>query len=512
SIPMLILSGQVKRETCMAFHTVPGLRQLGDQEADIAAMVRGITKYVAVVRDPNDILYHLERALALATEGRPGPCWLDIPSDIQAASIDPSCLRRYDPAEDAPVWSRQGLESVCSEILHRLRTASRPVILAGTGIRLANAVQAFQRLVDKLRIPVTTAWTHDIVPTASPYFCGRQGTIGDRAGNFTVQNSDLLLVLGSRLCIRQVGYHGKAFAREAFKIQVDIDPAELQKPTVSIDLPVCCHLLDFISELEKQLDARGDDSPKHADWLAWCKERVSRYPVVQPRHREFHDGINPYHFFDRLSDRLQDDDVLVCANATATIVPFQVVAMRGCQRMFSNSGSASMGWELPAAVGAAIARRGKRVLCLAGDGSIQMNLQELQTIVHHKLPVKVFVLDNAGYLSIRSTQNNFFGRLVGAGPSSGVSFPNMLDVARAFGIPAIEIEGRDFEASLSSVLASQGPCVGVVRLDPQQGFEPRSSSKSLPDGRIVSAPLEDMYPFLERDELRSNLFIEEWKN
>lgn len=511
SIPMLVVSGQVKRETCLAFNHVPGLRQLGDQEADIASMVAGITKHVAVVRNPDDARYHFERALHLAVSGRPGPCWLDVPSDVQSAQIDPGSLRAYDPNEDLPAWTRDDLPEICCDILRRIRAASRPVILAGTGVRLSGAVDVFLRVIRKLGIPVTTAWTHDILPSASPVHCGRQGTIGDRAGNLVVQNSDMLLVLGSRLCIRQVGYNWKSFAREAFKIQVDIDPAEQRKPTVHVDLPVCCDLRDFLEEFETQLDAEPHAEFRHARWLEWSKERGRLYPVVQPHHRSFRGAINPYHFFEVLSDCLDDDDVLVCANATATIVPFQVVPVRGQQRMFSNSGSASMGWELPAAVGAAIARNGKRVVCFAGDGSIQMNLQELQTIKHHRLPVKVFVLDNAGYLSIRSTQTNFFGRLTGAGPESGVTFPDMTAVAQAYGVQALRIEGPDFEQSIRAALSTEGPCVSVVKLDPQQGFEPRTSSKALPDGRIVSAPLEDMYPFLDRDELRKNLLIDEWR-
>lgn len=510
SIPMLVVSGQVKRETCMAFNDVPGLRQLGDQEADIASMVARVTKSVAVVRDPNDVKYHFERALHLAVSGRPGPCWLDVPSDVQSALVEPDGLRAYDPRDDAPAWTCDGLSETCTEIIRRLRASSRPVILAGTGVRLAGAVEAFRRVVDKLGIPVTTAWTHDLLPTASPVHCGRQGTIGDRAGNLVVQNSDLVLVLGSRLCIRQVGYNWKAFAREAFKIQVDIDPTELRKPTVHVDLPVCCDLRNFLEVLETQLDAEPLDPSRHAHWLAWCKERGTLYPVVQPHHRAFRGGINPYHFFEVLSGCLDDDDVLVCGNATATIVPFQVVPIRGQQRMLSNSGSASMGWELPAAVGAAVARRGERVVCFAGDGSIQMNVQELQTIKHHRLPVKVFVLDNAGYLSIRSTQTNFFGRLTGAGPESGVTFPDMTALAQAYGIQASRIDGPDFEQAIRAALSTEGPCVCVVKLDPQQGFEPRTSSRALPDGRIVSAPLEDMYPFLDREELRKNLFIDEW--
>jgi acetolactate synthase-1/2/3 large subunit len=511
SIPMLIISGQVKRETCMAFNAVPGLRQLGDQEADIVGMVKGITKYAVVVREPGDIRYHLEKAWHLAQMGRPGPCWLDIPIDIQGAQVEPESLRPYEAAEDAVEWDRELIARQCRQTLEAIRKAKRPAILAGTGIRLAGALDVFQRVIHKLGIPVTTAWTHDLIASDDPVFCGRQGSIGERAGNFTVQNSDVLLILGARLPIRQVSYNWKSFARHATKIQVDIDLAELHKPTVTPDIPVHCDARLFLEELERQIDASGDERPRHAAWLDWCRQRVERYPAVLPRHRIFTGKINPYHFMEVLSAHLAADDVIVCANATPTIVAYQVLKLRLGQRLLSNSGSASMGWDLPAAIGAAIARGAKRVICLAGDGSIQMNIQELQTIVHHRLPVKILVLNNAGYLSIRGTQTGFFGRMAGADPDSGVSFPDMVKVAGAYGIPACRMAEEDFGPELEALLKSDGPALADVILDPDQGFEPRLSSRQLPDGKIVTAPIEDMFPFLDREEFARNILFEENK-
>jgi acetolactate synthase-1/2/3 large subunit len=507
SIPMLVLSGQVKRATCLASYNLPGLRQLGDQEVDIVRMMQGITKYAVLVTDPRTIRYHLERALYLATAGRPGPCWLDIPVDVQSSQIDPDELPAYDPAEDALYWDEAALRRRCREILVRLRYAERPVILAGTGVRLARALETFHAVAGRLGIPVTTAWTHDLIASDDPLFCGRQGTIGDRAGNLVVQNADVLLVLGSRLCLRQVSYNWEAFARHAYKIQVDVDAAELRKPTVKPDLGVHCDLGVFLAEMHRQLVEMGQEPGRHAGWLRWCKERLQRYPPVLPRHRTWRGALNPYHFIDTLFARLADDDVVVCGNATACIVTFQVARLKGRQRLFSSSGSASMGYDLPAALGAAVARGGKRVICLAGEGSLQMNVQELQTLAHHRWPVKLFVLNNGGYLSIRNTQQNFFGQQVGAGPDSGVSFPDAIKLAGAYGIPACKIAAPAFVPLVDDALAGDGPFLAEVLLDPEQTFEPRLSSRQLPDGRIVSAPLEDMYPFLDRDELRSNLFI-----
>jgi acetolactate synthase I/II/III large subunit len=507
SIPMLIVSGQVKRETCLATYGLPGLRQLGDQEADIVNMVKGITKYAVMVTDPKTIRYHLERAFALAALGRPGPCWLDIPIDVQSSQIDERALAPYEAREDAPRWDLAHLAQQCREVAERLQKSPRPVILAGTGVRLAKALDVFEKVTRRLGIPVTTAWTHDLMASDDGLYCGRPGTIGERAGNFTVQNAETLLVLGSRLNIRQVSYNWKSFARQAFKIQVDVDAAELNKPTVKPDLAVHCDLRLFLEELDRQLEASGYDAARHSGWLAWCRERVQRYPVVLPRHRVFNGLINPYHFMEILFQRLADDDVVVSGNATACIVAFQAAFLKKGQRLFSNSGAASMGHDLPASIGAAFARPGQRVICLAGDGSIQLNLQELQTVVHHRLPVKIFVLNNNGYLSIRTTQTNFFGRLVGESPQSGVTFPDMVKVGQAYGLPVCRLDKADFAADIDWALREPGPVLCEVMLDPKQSFEPKLSSRQLPDGRMVSAPLEDMFPFLDRGELRENLLI-----
>ena len=507
SIPMLIISGQTKRETCMASHDVPGLRQLGDQEVDIVAMVRKITKYAKLVMDPASIRFELEKALYLAAAGRPGPCWLDIPVDVQSAMIEPEQLQGYSPESDSSPANLEELASRCRSIIGRIRAAKRPVLLVGSGVRIGGALDILERVVGSLGIPVATAWLPDLLASDNAHYCGRQGTIGTRAGNFTVQNADVLLIVGSRMAIRQISYNWQAFARHAYKIQVDADPAELKKPTSVADETICCDAKLFFEELDRQLVIAQHDPLQHREWLNWCRERVARYPTVLPSQRTTENGINAYYFIETLFKNLGNDDVVVCGDATACITPFQVALIKKGQQLFSNSGSASMGYDLPAAIGAAVARKGRRVICLAGDGSIMMNLQELQTVVHNQLPIVIFVLSNGGYLSIRSTQNNFFGSLIGEGPESGVSFPDFCRLAEGFSIPALRVEGERFEEIIREALERGGPVLCEVVLDRRQGFEPKLSSKKLPDGRMVTAPLEDMAPFLDREELRSNMLV-----
>lgn len=511
SIPMLIVSGQVKRETCMATYGLTSLRQLGDQEVDIVRMVGGITKYAVLVNEPETIAYHLERAWFLAQNGRPGPCWLDIPVDVQSATIDPESLRHYDPSEDALVFDEASVASQVSDVLGRIRSAKRPVIFAGSGVRLGNALEEFDRVIRALRIPVVTAWTHDLVASDDELFCGRPGTIGERAGNFTVQNADVLLVLGSRLNIRQTSYNWGSFARFATKIQVDVDAAELRKPLHQPDVPIHCDVKLFLTEMAHQLGVVSDTNPQHEDWLTCARKWKKKYPVVQPSQRVPGPPLNPYDFIDRLFEVLSPDDAVVCGNATACIVPYQAGRLKKGQRLISNSGSASMGYDLPAAIGVALAKNG-RTICLAGDGSLQMNIQELQTLVGYKLPVKLFVLNNGGYLSIRQTQTGFFsGRRIGEGPESGVTFPEMVKIAAAYGIPSCTIRTVGDFATIERELTSPGPMLFDVHLDVTQGFEPRLRSRILPDGHILTPNLEDMYPFLTPEELKSNMFVHEQK-
>jgi acetolactate synthase-1/2/3 large subunit len=394
-------------------------------------------------------------------------------------------------------------------LARRLASAQRPVLLVGSGLHLSDAYAEFEAVIRRLQIPVTTAWTAiDALGSDDPLYCGRPGVVGERAGNFCVQNADLVIVLGCRLAIRQVSYNWPSFARHAFKVQVDIDRAELEKPAlVRPDLGIEADLRDFLRELLAQLPATPE--PRHGEWLQWCKARVAKYPVVLPRHRDPSKPVNPYHFVDELFRLLRADDVVVCGDASASVITFQAARIKYGQRVYTNAGSASMGYDLPAAVGAAVARPGQRVICLAGEGSLMLNIQELQTVAHHQLPVKIIVMNNDGYLSIRSTQMNFFNRPVGEGPKSGVSFPDLVEVGKAFGLPSVRLRNPSFATALEEFLAAPGPGLADVVLDKDQLFEPKLSSRQLADGRMVTANLEDMAPFLERQELITNLLYKE---
>ena len=498
SVPMLVVSGQVKRETLLALNPIPGLRQLGDQEVDIMAMAAPVTKWRQLVRSTEDLPRAVDRALVEAVSNRPGPAWLDVPVDVQGAPM-PEELRTDLPLDFPPPLGADSQSIVA--VLAELRRAKRPVILAGTGVRIAGAEKAFLEVAGQLGIPVVTAWTHDLIHEDHPLFAGRPGTIGTRAGNFVVQNADCVLVLGSRLNIRQVSYNWTSFARNARKLWVDIDRAEFDKPYVRPDLAVHAHLAPFLGQLREAATAERW-APRHQDWLKWCQGIRARYSPKASDYPVSADAVNAYHFVDELFEQLGPNDIVVCGDATATIVPFQIGRLKAGMRLFSNSGSASMGYDLPAAIGAAIARPGARVICLAGDGSIMMNLQELQTLRALGANIKVMVLDNGGYLSIKQTQWNFFGREFGASPDSGVTFPDFLRLGTAFGLPAAELTREGWRHELKDVLGHEGPVVCRVPLDRKQEFQPRLKSRMV-DGVIRTPELEDMFPFLPPEEIEA---------
>lgn len=505
SIPMFVVSGQVKRETCLAFYELPDLRQLGDQEADLISMVRGITKYAALIRNPEDIRRQMEEAWHHATTGRPGPVWIDVPVDVQGAMVNPDELAGFTPPPSA-LKSGTELRALASEIRERVANAKRPVVLVGAGIRLGSAREELLTLLQRWNVPVVTGWNaHDVIWDDHPCYAGRPGTLGDRAGNFATQNSDVLLVLGSRLNIRQVGFNWKAFARAAYKIWVDIDAAELNKPTVRPDLPVHADVREVLKALLETEELSS--STDRQEWLDQCKSWRNSYPIVLPAYREKKSPINPYVFVDELYGQVYPDEIVVCADGTACVATFQAARLQPGHRLYTNSGSASMGYELPAAVGAAVAS-GQRIVCLAGDGSIQMNLQELQTIATHRLPIKIFILNNRGYHSIRQTQQNFFGQLHGCDASSGVDFPAAQRLAAVYDFPYFFAGNlEELPGVVSQALASPGAVICEVMIDPAQPFAPKQSSRRLEDGRMVSAPLEDLAPFLDREELARNMFI-----
>lgn len=492
SIPMLVLSGQVKRETCLDYTPVPGLRQLGDQEGPIVAIAKPITKFIASVDSPAALAHLLPEAWRQATCGRPGPAWLDIPLDVQAAACS-----ALPPPTPAFVPDPAPLVPACESVHALLRQAHRPLILAGTGVRLAGAGATLLAFAERHGIPVATAWTHDLIASDHPLFAGRPGTIGTRAGNFCTQNADLVLVIGSRLNIRQVSYNWQSFARNARIVQVDIDPAELAKPLVQADLRICADAQDFLTALTQVCDQKT--LPDYAPWVRWCRSIRARYPVFAPVAQGA--AIHPYALVARVFEHLRDDDIIVCGNASACILPFQIGTLGPGQRMFSNSGSASMGYDLPAAIGAAIAGAGRRVVCFAGDGSFQMNIQELQTLKTLGLKIVIVLINNGGYLSIRQTHENFFGRIIGATPASGVEFPDFAQVARAYGIEAVSLKAPADLPLIDKALGANGPLLIDAHVAPEVGFEPRIKSRTLADGSFATPELDDMFPFLPRTEI-----------
>ena len=511
SIPMLIISGQVKYEMTVD-STGLDLRQLGDQEWNIVSTVESMTKYAEMVVDANKIKYHLEKAIYMATHGRPGPCWIDIPLDIQGAIIDTDDLIEFSPDELNINLGMNVSDEILEKVIEKIKTAKRPVIYAGSAIRTNNAYESFRNIVDKLQIPVVNAWNAtDSIEYANPLCVGCGGSFGDRPANFAVQNSDLILSLGCRLSTRQVSFAYDSWAREAYKIMVEIDPAEIEKPTLNIDMPIQSDIKEFLEKMDIYLEENYSNYDfNNNDWIKQCNTWKEKYPVCDKSKYEQKDKINVYAFLDTLSECMQEDDKIVVANGAACACIHGYKLKKG-QRLVVNSGVASMGYDLPAALGACFGIDKNNLICVCGDGSIQMNLQELQTIIHHNLPIKMFLINNDGYQSIRITQRSFFEQpFVGIGSDSGdISFPDMEKIAYAYGINYCSCSDiNDLKNTLTTTLNSDGPIICEVFVDTKQSFEPKSASKKLPNGKMVSAPLEDMKPFLDRKELEENMYID----
>jgi acetolactate synthase-1/2/3 large subunit len=494
SVPMIVVSGQVRTDTLVTRRGPDGLRQLGDQELRTVEVVRPVAKWVEQAQSAFDVPRLVDEAWLAATTGRPGPAWIDIPIDIQGADVDADPTVPLDlPSPPAPDTNS------ARAIVELLLDAHRPVILAGTGVRVAEGQDALVQTVEALQVPLVTAWTHDLIDSGHPLYAGRPGTIGTRAGNMVVQAADLVVVLGSRLNIRQVSYNWQAFAADARLVIVDIDPAEPKKHYLQPDEVVVADLRTWLPALR---DAASEVDPSdHAAWLRWIAEVRAEYEPTWDDYPERPSGINAYHAIMELGRHVTPEHVVVSGDATACIVPFQVLPLPAGARLFSNSGCASMGHDLPAAIGAADGRPDARVVCLAGDGSVMMNLQELQSLRDSGRDIALIILDNDGYLSIKQTQRNFFGRDFGSAPSSGVGFPDFAAVAAAFGLPVTELTlTQDWQSGLGEFIDASGPRVCVVHLDTEQEFEPRLKSRMTEAG-IVTPPLDDMYPHLPEETL-----------
>jgi acetolactate synthase-1/2/3 large subunit len=506
STPCLFISGQVKRADLMGNL---GVRQLGSQEIDIISLVRPITKYAVTIMDSASIRYHLEKALHLAKSGRPGPVWIDIPLDVQAASIEPETLDSFVLENTDVCINQLNMKKHISDVVNLLNKSERPVILAGNGVRLAGAEREFLNLVNQLNIPVLTTWLGiDLLPESHNLFIGRPGSIAPRGANFALQNSDCLLVIGSRLDMALTGYAHDRFARAAAIIMVDIDSNEIGKMKTLVDLPICADAKAFINELSNAVDMIK--VKPLSSWLLRCQEWKAKYPVVLAEHRIHRGSVSTYYFSDVLADELSNNDLVVPGSSGNCVEIFLLVfKVKSGQRVFHNRGLGAMGFGLPASIGACIASGRSRTICVDGDGGFQLNIQELETISHLQLPIKLFVMNNGGYASIRAMQMNYFQQLIGADSKSGLTLPDIIKVAAAYGLNTMRIVDQDdLRTQIRDVLNMPGPVICEVMTMPDEIRAPRLSSAQKNDGSMISKPLEDLWPFLERQEFLSNMLIE----
>lgn len=504
SVPVLYISGQVKQSTTVAACPDLRLRQLGDQEVDIISVVKPLVKYAAQIRRAEDVRRILDEAVHTALSGRPGPVWIDVPMDIQGALVDEAALDAEAAVAEQP--SRKQPEASSMQRLFELLDAcERPVLIVGNGIRISGAQEKLYAFLQRMPMPALGTFNGmDMLYETHPCFAGRIGTLGSRSGNFALQNADLVLSVGSRNNIRQTSYNYEFFARGGKLVCVDADRAEMRKPTVQPHLAIEADAAAFFDALSGYKPRRD-----YSEWLSWTLARKAKYPVVLPEFAK-PGAVNPYYFVDALSRALPEDAVVATANGSACVIGFQAVKVKRGQRWFWNSGCAAMGYDLPAAIGAALATPGQPHVCLSGEGSLMMNIQELSTAVANKINLKLVILNNGGYISIRQTQNNFFsGRHIGIDADSGVEFPDFMKLAEAFGFESMRIErNEEVEDRLRALCAMDKPVVCEVMLPHDYIFQPKTSSVRKPDGKMVSKPLEDLYPFLPREEFLQNMIID----
>ncbi|WNF45512.1 thiamine pyrophosphate-binding protein [Pseudomonas sp. SG20056] len=502
STPVLFVSGQVKRADLKGDS---GLRQLGTQELDIVSVVTPLTKYAVCLLDPLRVRYELEKALYLMLSGRKGPVWFDVPLDVQATEVDPEQLQRYEAphhveptAPDAPALVR---------LAQRLQQAQRPVLLVGNGVHGAGAEASLRQLIEQLGIPTLTTWIGaDLLEYDHPYYFGRCGTVAPRGANFTVQNADLVLAIGCRMDFSITGFDRSQFAREAEIVVVDIDPAEIAKLGELPDERFVCDAGAFIESLLEQMPA---EPLVLDDWLARCTQWKTRYPVVLPGYREPRGFVNTYVFTETLCEAMDEGELLIPGSSGAAIDTFWLAArLKRGQRSVATGGLGSMGYGLPAALGGCLGAGGKRTVSVDGDGGFVMNIQELEVVRRLQLPIKYFVLNNNGYASIRASQSGYFKETIGCDPASGMSLPDIVALAGAMGIRSLRVSDQAALAeTIRDVLDSPGPVVCEVLVEPDQPIGPRVTSRIGVNGKMVSSPLEDLYPFLDREELRANMLV-----
>lgn len=515
SVPVLYISGQVKYETTIGGCPDVNLRQLGDQEVDIVNVVKPLTKYATTITNPNKILEELQKAVHIAISGRPGPVWIDIPMNIQGAMVDEDKLVGYvkQNSSNLSISNNTTLCEQVNSVLQDIYNAKRPVFIAGQGIKISKSKELFLEVAEKLGVPILTTFNGiDVCASDHPLFIGRIGTIGNRSANFVLQNADLIISIGSRNNVRQISYNWELFGRSAKKIVVDIDNAELLKPTLKPDVGICADAAEFLEILNNQID--NEKTNNFSDWLEWGRKRKKRFPAFVDSKNGNDEKVDPYRFCNEFSNIIPKNSVIVIGNATPSVAYLQTGIIKKGHTVIWNSGCASMGYALPASIGAQVCDESKVVFCLTGEGSLQMNIQELQTIVHYKLPIKIFLFNNNGYSSIKQTQDSFFnGNRTGVNAQTGVSFPNTRKIAVAYGIEYKKIEdNKSIKNVIDDCMNISSPLICELFLPEEYIFQPKLSSEKKPDGRIISKPLEDMYPFLDREEFRKNMIVPEWKS
>jgi acetolactate synthase I/II/III large subunit len=504
STPVMVISGQVKRADLKCDS---GVRNRGPQELDLPTIVSSITKYAVTVTDPEAIRYHLERAVHLAMSGRPGPVWLEIPLDVQAAQIDPETLVGFTPDDEAEATDSAELRTAVHQVLDLLQSAERPFLLFGNGVRLSGAVDDLRELVEVLGLPFGLTWpAMDFFPDDHELLVGRPGSMAPRGPNYALQNADFVLSIGARLDLVCTAFAPQNLARGARKVMVDVDAAEIGKLEPYLEMGVRADAGEFIGEFLRQLCERQLQSV--APWIERCAEWKSRYPLVD-RELPASGPVSMYTFTHALCEALPDDALVVPASSGNSVEMFLLAyRAKSHQRVFITTGLGAMGFGLPAGTGACLAHDRRPTVCLEGDGGFQMNSHELEVIARLQLPLKIFVADNGGYGSIVSSQSAYFGQLVGSTPSCGLTLPNTLALAAAYGLPTDEIADQsDVEAGIRRVLDAPGPVVCRVATMPDEPRQPRVASYQKPDGSMASRPLEDMFPFLPRDEFLTNMIV-----
>jgi acetolactate synthase-1/2/3 large subunit len=504
SVPLIVISGQVRTDLIADYAHV---RQVGPQEGNVIAMAKPVTKYAVSLRNASRVRYEMERAYYEATTGRPGPVWVEFPLDIQGANVDESTLERFTPPADDVATNPKQLAEGARQVIAALRAAKRPVIIPGNGIHYSHSRELLRRLAEVTGVPVLLSLiAKDLMPEGHPLQFGGIGGVGQRRANFAVQNSDCVLALAAGLNVQKIGFNVKGFAPKATKIIVDVDPGQLTHQILKPDLGIHAEIHAFLEELLRQLE--GTDMPDRSAWLEACRNWKQRYPLMTPDYYQDPDHVNTYVFMDVLSDVLGEKDILVTGNGTDVVSYFQVFRIKDGQRTI-NTGWGSMGWDLPNAIGACIGSGRRRTVCVCGDGSIAWNVQELLTIRKYNLPVKIFVLNNKGYTSIRITQTNFFeGRFVGSDEGSGVGNPDFCALASAYGLAYTSIHsGADLADGIARALTLDGPVLCEVNAAAMQGVSPKASAFRREDGTLESRPLEDMSPFLPREEVWENMHM-----